>query len=100
MSAYLNRLIQEHAARVPASRTAPLEERFLTWFNSLPEFTRDRPFSMQEFEKALGVPGRLISPVLLRLNWRRHRQWKSTGQYHRYWLPSELARQRVAIREK
>ena len=31
-------------------------------------------------------PGRLISPILLALGWKRKRRWSSTGQYHRYRL--------------
>lgn len=85
-SAYLRSL--EKQLPLPASKpkVPPLETRFLAWFNSLPEFTRDRPFSMREFELALGTQGRFISPVLLRLNWQRRRQWSSRGQYFRMWI--------------
>ncbi len=80
--------------RLHAQNTAPqalprdsLETRFVNWFDSLPEFTRNRPFSMSEFENALGTQGKHLSPVLLRLGWVRKRRWNSRGQYHRYWLP-------------
>ncbi len=84
-SAYLRSL--ERMLPPPASKpkVKPLEERFIAWFISLPEFTRHRPFSMREFEIALNSQGRFISPVLLRLGWQRQRQWSSQGQYHRYW---------------
>jgi hypothetical protein len=86
-SAYLRSL--EKQLPLPASKpkVPPLETRFLAWFNSLPEFTRDRPFSMREFEIALGSQGRFISPMLLRLGWQRLRRWSSQGSYHRYWQP-------------
>lgn len=91
-SAYLRSL--EKLLPPPASKpkAMPLEERFVEWFNSLPEFARDRPFSMREFEIALGSQGRFISSLLLRLGWRRQRRWSSKGQYHRFWIPPELPR--------
>ncbi|MEI7957236.1 MAG: hypothetical protein WCJ66_18890, partial [Verrucomicrobiota bacterium] len=66
-SAYLRSL--EKMLPPPASKpkVPPLEERFIAWLQSLPEFARNRPFSMREFELALGSQGRFISPVLLRL---------------------------------
>ncbi len=86
MSAYLQSL--RNAVRELEQPQPPdLQTRFQAWFNGLPEFTRDRPFSMREFEQALLRPGRLISPVLLALGWKRKRRWSSIGQYHRYWLP-------------
>lgn len=91
-SAYLRSL--EKLLPPPANKpkVTPLEARFLEWINNLPEFTRDRPFSMREFEVALGTQGRFLSPMLLRLGWRRQRRWSSQGQYHRYWNPPELPR--------
>lgn len=88
MSAFLNGLNEVRKAEQIAVHTPPLEMRFQAWFNSLPEFSRNRFWSMNEFECALGIPGRLISPVLLRLGWERKRKWSSHGQYHRYWIPS------------
>ncbi len=76
---------------MPAPIPSPLKQRFLDWFTSLPEFTRDRPFSMTEFEIALGSRGRFISPVLLALGWQRKRRWSSRGQYHRYWIPPHMS---------
>ena len=85
MSAFLNKLDEALKAEKVAAYTPSLEKRFLDWFADLPEFSRDRYWSMAEFEHALGVPGRLISPVLIRLGWARKRKWSSRGQYHRYW---------------
>ena len=93
-SAYIARLNKEiAAARSPPPRPLSLRERFLDWYNSLPEFTRNRPFSMSEFEKALGTQGKYISAMLLELGWRRKRIWSTTGQYHRYWVPPTWPRQ-------
>lgn len=86
MSAYLRSLEKLLPPPATKPRVSPLEARFLEWFTTLPEFTRNRPFSMQEFEQALGTQGRFLSPVLLRLGWRRQRRWSSRGQFHRYWL--------------
>ena len=89
MSAYLKQLNQALAARISASRPASLEQRFREWFYGQPDVIRNRMYSMQEFERALGVPGRLISPVLLRVGFQRKRKWNSIGQYHRYWQPPD-----------
>lgn len=86
-SAYLNRLIRESAASQRRDDPGDLRQRFLDWYNSLPEVVRNRPFSMQEFEAALGTQGKYISAVLLNLGWQRKRQWSATGRYNRYWLP-------------
>ncbi|NPT60491.1 hypothetical protein [Paraburkholderia elongata] len=90
MSAYikqLNRMMETAAPRQP-----PLQQQFMEWYGSLPEIARCRPFSMVEFEKALGTQGKYISPVLLELGWQRKRRWGSLGQYHRYWVPPQLGR--------
>jgi hypothetical protein len=92
MSAYIHSLQQMQPAPTCDAARPPLETRFLEWINNLPEFARNRPFSMREFEVALGTQGRFLSPVLLRLGWRRQRRWSSQGQYHRYWVPRELPR--------
>jgi hypothetical protein len=42
---------------------------------------------MVEIEKALGVPGRLLSATLIDAGWVRKRRWQGTAHYHRYWLP-------------
>ena len=86
MSAYLNKLNDAFQAEQENAQPPALEQRFLDWFADLPEFSRNRLWSMTEFEHALGVPGRLISQVLLRLGWERKRKWSSRGQYHRYWI--------------
>ena len=89
-SAYLRSLEAMLPPPTVTPKVPPLKARFLAWFNSLPEFTRDRPFSMQEFEVALGSQGRFISPVLLRLGWQRQRRWSSRGQYFRMWCRPEV----------
>ena len=87
MSAFLKQLNDAQIADQAIAHPTPLEKRFTEWFVELPEFSRDRLWSMAEFEQALGAPGRLVSPVLLRLGWERKRKWSSRGQYHRYWIP-------------
>lgn len=88
MSAYLNSLAKEVTdTSPPVSPLADLQARLQRWFEGLPEFTRCRPFSMQEVEVALKEPGRLISPALLALGWTRKRRWASRRHYHRYWIP-------------
>lgn len=77
-------LEEEGSERLPQS---DLKQRFLLWFGSQPEISRTRPYSMVELERALGTPGRLLSPVLLSLGWERRRNWSSKGQCPRYWVP-------------
>ncbi|MFM0213679.1 hypothetical protein PQQ96_40555 [Paraburkholderia sediminicola] len=89
MSAYIKQLNRIVEANFPGK--APLQQQFQAWYGSLPEIVRSRPFSMIEFEKALGTQGKYISPVLLELGWQRKRRWGSRGQYHRYWVPPALA---------
>ncbi len=90
-SAYLRSL--EKLLPTPASKpkVPPLEARFVEWFNSLPEFARDRPFSMREFEIALGSQGRFISPLLIAHGWVRKRKWDSQKHFHRLWISPDLA---------
>lgn len=83
MSAYIDQLRRS----IPLTSKASLGDRFVEWYGTLPEVIRDRPFSMIEFETALGTQGKYISPVLLGLGWQRKRRWSSQGQYHRYWVP-------------
>jgi len=85
MSAYVKLLQQCVTADPP--RELPLKQQFMEWYGALPEVARDRPFSMVEFEQALGTQGRYISQVLLALGWHRKRRWGSQGSYHRYWVP-------------
>jgi len=87
MNAYvaeLNRAIPKHT---DPNEPVTLKNRFREWYRSLPSVTRDRPFSMSEFETAMKTQGKYISSVLLELGWQRKRKWDSTGHYHRYWLP-------------
>ncbi|CAM2178444.1 hypothetical protein [Burkholderia orbicola] len=88
MSAYVKLLNRQAEASVPAG--PPLRQKLLDWYRTLPEISRRRPFSMTEFETALGTQGKYISPVLLELGWQRKRRWSSCGQYLRYWLPPPL----------
>ncbi len=90
MRAYIYQLqkIAEDVARQehPQHPEEKLENRFVIWFNSLPPLTRQRYFSMSEFEQALHTQGKYLSPVLLKLGWQRKRVW--AGQrYGRYWIP-------------
>ncbi|HLX28946.1 MAG TPA: hypothetical protein VKV24_10735, partial [Casimicrobiaceae bacterium] len=61
MSAYLQKLRQTDLQL----HTDNVQTRLSAWLSGLPEFGRQRLFSMAEFEQALGRPGRLISPALL-----------------------------------
>ena len=88
MSAYLQDLNRYVAATAPtAAEPRDLRSRFAAWYTALPEFARQRPFAMAEFEAALDTQGRYLSPVLIDLGWRRGRQWVSRHQYLRFWLP-------------
>lgn len=90
-SAYITALQRETATRAcrDALSKSGLRQRFLGWYDSLPEISRKRPFAMSELEQALGTQGKYISPVLLSLGWERRRQWSSRGQYLRYWQPPD-----------
>jgi hypothetical protein len=89
MSAYIQLLNSIIANTTDAVEAEPLDlrARFESWFNSLPAIARQRPFSMAEFEAALGTQGRHLSAVLIGLGWRRGRRWVSRYHYHRFWLP-------------
>lgn len=91
-SAYLRSL--EKLLTPPASKpkVPPLEARFLEWFNSLPEFTRNRFWSIQEIAVALGTQPRFLSPILVAHNWVRNRKWDNKKHYHRYWVPPTFTR--------
>ncbi|MFM0231086.1 hypothetical protein [Paraburkholderia sediminicola] len=88
MSAYIENLQRRMDAAMSATKSS-LQQQFVAWYGALPEVTRHRPFSMVEFEQALGTQGKYISPVLLELGWQRKRRWSSRGQYHRYWVPPQ-----------
>ncbi|MFT0170962.1 hypothetical protein ACLKMY_18430 [Paraburkholderia mimosarum] len=88
MSAYIKQLNRMLQTTSPAH--SPLRQQFEDWYGSLPAIVRDRPFSMIEFEVALGTQGKYISSVLLELGWQRRRRWNSRGQYQRYWMPPAL----------
>jgi hypothetical protein len=88
-SAYITRLNRELAqtATDPELSMPDLRQRFLSWFDSVPEISRNRPFSMIELERALGTQGKYLSPILLSLGWTRKRKWTGSGQYPRFWVP-------------
>lgn len=94
MSAYvaylksLQQAIPDPTPERPAD--ADLKARVQRWFEGLPKFAQDRPFSICEVEAALAMPGRLISPALLALGWSRHRRYDSRGQQNRVWLPPSM----------
>ncbi len=85
MNAYIKTLERQRDAALPSA--PPLRQQFLDWYAGLPEIARHRPFSMVEFEAALGTQGKYISPVLMALGWCRRRRWSTQGQYFRYWEP-------------
>ena len=86
MTSAWNRELLEEASANQLS-TPDLKQRFLAWFDSQPEISRIRPYSMAELEQALGTPVRLLSADLLSLGWERRRKWSTSGQSSRYWLP-------------
>lgn len=89
-SAYYSKFKALSEPQVPAPdvhTSSSLHQRFTTWYNSLPEISRHRPFAMTEFEQALGTQGKWISPVLLSIGWTRKRRWTGGGQYPRFWMP-------------
>ena len=84
--ASLNRDLEQTAAAV--SVPAPnLRQRFIDWHGGLPEIARHRAFAMAEIEQALGTQGKHLSPIMLGLGWVRRRQWSTSAQYSRYWVP-------------
>jgi hypothetical protein len=84
MSAYLNSLKREMLSNLP-KRTR--ESKLSEWFDTQPEISRQRPYSMGEIERDTGIAGRLLGELLIRLGWTRHRRWSSKTSYRRYWLP-------------
>lgn len=83
----LNRMLEEEVSAPTVPQALDLRQRFLAWYESLPEVSRHRPFAMLELEQALHTQGKYLSPALLSLGWQRCRKWSSKGQYHRYWVP-------------
>lgn len=88
MTAIWGRELLEQVGAVQLSKP-DLKQQFLAWFDSQPEISRIRPYSMVELERALGAPGRILSSVLLSLGWERRRDWSSKGQSSRYWMPPQ-----------
>lgn len=86
MTAAWRRELLEEASAARLSKP-DLKQRFLAWFDNQPEISRVRPYSMVELERALGAPGRLLSPVILSLGWERRRKWSNKGPCSRYWVP-------------
>jgi hypothetical protein len=88
-SAYIRSLQRSLAAEAasPELSQLDLKQRFIQWYNGVPEISRVRPYSMVELESALGTQGRFLSPILESLGWERRRKWSSTGQSPRFWMP-------------
>lgn len=91
-SVYIRRLqssleAETHVGLQPQHATSDLKQRFVEWFNNVPEISRSRPYSMVELERALGTQGRFLSPILESLGWERRRKWSSKGANPRYWVP-------------
>lgn len=87
MRAYLSNL--NNAPTNPTARPKDLKARFVVWFETQPEISRYRPYSMKEMELALHTPGPMLSPILISLGWRRRRRWESRTHYCRYWVPPQ-----------
>lgn len=85
----LQRSLEAEAAPQQQLSTPDLGHRFALWFDSQPEISRKRPYSMVELERALGTQGRFLSPILENLGWERRRKWSSSGPSPRYWVPPE-----------
>lgn len=83
----LQRSLEAEAAPQQPLSTPDLGHRFALWFDSQPEISRFRPYSMVELERALETQGRFLSPILLSLGWERRRKWSRDGQSPRYWVP-------------
>ncbi len=88
-SAYIRSLQRSlDAETAPQQLSKPdLKQRFIEWFAGVPEISRTRHWSMQEFEQALDTQGRFLSPILVGLGWERRRKWSTRGQNPRYWVP-------------
>ena len=84
MSAYLNSLKRDMVSNLP-KRTR--ESKLCEWFNTQPEISRRRPYSMEEIVRGTGIAGRFLGEQLIRLGWTRHRRWASKTSYRRYWIP-------------
>jgi len=89
MTMYIRHLERElYATLTAAEPTKPdLRQRVITWFDSQPEISRMRAYSMVELERALGTQGRFLSPILGSLGWERRRKWSTNGASSRYWVP-------------
>ena len=57
MTTYIKLLISQIPRAAP-QRPPDLRQRFLDWYNQLPEIARQRPFSMVELERALNTQGK------------------------------------------
>ena len=88
--AELDRIKREVEEPRKTQTDSDLRARFLAWYNSLPEVSRCRAFSMLEIEQALRTQGKYLSPILLGEGWQRKRKWNQREQYPRYWVPAQL----------
>ncbi|GGD61724.1 hypothetical protein GCM10010990_09000 [Croceicoccus mobilis] len=88
-SAYVRSLKRglEAQERTEQTLKPDLRQRFIDWFATVPEVSRNRAYGMVELESALGTQGRFLSPVLHELGWERRRKWSGSGQSPRYWVP-------------
>ena len=88
-SAYITQLNREleRERDTPPPQAPSLSQAFVEWYESLPEVSRQRAYSITEMEQALHTQGKYLSPILLNLGWQRKRKWTSAGQYPRYWVP-------------
>ncbi len=68
MIAYIAELNRQIAIQAPPAPPLSLRQRFVDWHRSLPAVSRNRFFSMSEFEAALKTQCKHISPVLLDLD--------------------------------
>lgn len=96
-SSYIRSLQQSLAAEAAQEQQLSkpdLKQRFIEWFDGVPEISRVRPYSMAELERALTTQGRFLSTVLVSLGWERRRKWSSTGKSPRYWIPPSTPTER------
>lgn len=87
---YLNQLkLNREKYRLEREKTVvhSLPVRIETWFNSLPEESQKRAWSMYEFKMLFPdeIPQR-IGAALFALGWERRRQWKDNQPAMRYWV--------------
>lgn len=88
-SAYIQQL-QKATQETKATNdgSTPAEVKFDTWWKSLHEATRDRPYGFSEIKRATGlVDDRKLGIILVSRGWTRKRKWSGTIHYYRLWVP-------------